>query len=61
MRSRDNAQKPQIWPISLCQNSAKKEKNQQIMTIIEAILAIIMTHQYEKLQAIPYMYSPGNA
>ena len=33
MRSPGNARNPQIWPISLSQNSAKITKNQQSVTM----------------------------
>ena len=33
MRSPGNARKPQIWAVSLSQNSAKIKKNEQTMAI----------------------------
>ena len=61
MRSPANARKPQIWPISLSQNSAKITKNQQTVAINESVLKVVKIHQRAKFQVISSMRSPGNA
>ena len=57
----ENAWKPQIWPVSLCQNSTKIIKNHQTVTMILSILKVVRIQQHTIFQAIPSMRSPGNA
>ena len=59
MRSWGNAQKPQIWPVSLSKSDIVKGENAQTVTIIQQVLKVVRIYQHAKFQAIPSMRSPG--
>ena len=59
MHSQENAQKLQIWLVSLSQNT-KNEENQQTMTNMYAIENAVRIHLHIKFQAILPMHSEEN-
>ena len=57
MRSQENAQKPQIWPVLQSQNATKNEENQK--KVAWSVRKVVGIHQHAKFQVIPPMLLSG--